>query len=76
MGADPAAAAVLGRIVAARAEAEPDRLVFVFENGELPAERVYHRDLAIAGNKLGYALGRAGLEAGQPVAVMLRNHPR
>ena len=75
MTADPARAAVLGRIVAARAEAEPDRLVFIFENGQLPSERVYHRDLAIVGNKLGYALKRAGLEAGQPVAVMLRNHP-
>jgi acyl-CoA synthetase (AMP-forming)/AMP-acid ligase II len=75
MEADPAAGSVLSRIAATRAESEPERLVLVFENNELPDERVYGRDLAIRGNQLAHALRTAGLSRGEPVAVMLRNHP-
>jgi hypothetical protein len=38
--ADPLDVVVLGHMVAARAEVEPDRVCLVFENGELPAERL------------------------------------
>ncbi len=67
--------AVFARLVARRARDEPDRLAFVFENGELPAELVHNRDLALRGGQLAWELRRAGLRAGDRVAVMLRNHP-
>jgi crotonobetaine/carnitine-CoA ligase len=67
--------AVLARLVARRAGDEPDRLALVFENGELPAEVVRNRDLALRGNQLAWELRRAGLGSGDRVAVMLRNHP-
>jgi acyl-CoA synthetase (AMP-forming)/AMP-acid ligase II len=68
-------AAVLGRIVDLQAENDPERLVFVFENHRLPAERVYGRDLAIHANQLACELRAGGFRKGDPVAVMLRNHP-
>ena len=67
--------AVFARLVARRAEEEPDRLPLVFENGELPAEHVRSSDLAVHGNRLAWELRRAGLRPGDRVGVMLRNHP-
>ena len=67
--------AVFARLVERRARDEPDRLAFVFENGELPAEPVHNRDLALRGARLAWELRRAGLRSGDKVAVMLRNHP-
>ena len=67
--------AVFARLVARRAEDEPDRLALIFENGELPAESVRNRDLAARGNQLACELRRSGLGAGDRVAVILRNHP-
>jgi acyl-CoA synthetase (AMP-forming)/AMP-acid ligase II len=67
--------AVFARLVARRAAEEPDRLAFVFENGDLPAEPVRLRHLDRAGNQLAWELRRAGLRAGDRVGVMLRNHP-
>jgi acyl-CoA synthetase (AMP-forming)/AMP-acid ligase II len=67
--------AVFARLVARRAEDEPDRLAVVFEGGDTPAERVRNRDLARHGNQLAWELRRAGLRSGDKVAVMLRNHP-
>ena len=67
--------AVFARLVERRASDEPDRVAFVFENGDLPAETVRNRDLAVAGAKLAWELRRAGLRPGERVAVMLRNHP-
>lgn len=72
---DALSSTVLSRIVAARAESEPDRLSLVFENGELPDEQVRNRDLAILGNKLAVALRDAGMTKGDRLAIMLRNHP-
>ncbi len=66
---------VLGRVMASRVEAEPDRLAFVFENNKLPDERVHYRDIAIRANQLAYELKRAGFAKGDRVAIMLRNHP-
>src|SRR6266542_3817960 len=73
--ADPLDATVLGRLVAARAEAEPDRCCLVFENGDLPAERITNGEIALQSNKLADDLRVAGLRKGDRVAVMLRNHP-
>jgi crotonobetaine/carnitine-CoA ligase len=73
--ADPLDTAVLGRLMASRAEAEPDRLGFVFENGALPAEPVRYRDIAVHANQLAWELKSAGLTKGDRIAVMLRNHP-
>ena len=72
---DVLSSAVLGRIVAGRAEREPDRLALVFENGGLPAERVANRDIAVAGNSLAAGLRGAGLAKGDRLGIMLRNHP-
>lgn len=66
---------VFGRLVAERAEREPDRLAFVFENGALPAERVLNRDLALKGNRLAARLRADGFARGDRLAVMMRNHP-
>jgi hypothetical protein len=44
--------AIFARLIARRAEEEPERLALIFENGELPPEPVYNRDLAIRGNQL------------------------
>ncbi len=73
--ADPFDAVVLGRLVTARAEAEPDRCCLVFENGELPAQRLTNAGIAVQSNKLAHDLRAAGLRKGDRVAVMLRNHP-
>ncbi len=67
--------AVLGRIVAARAAAEPDREALVFENGALPDERCRYRDIAVRANNLAFELRRAGMAPGDRLAIMLRNHP-
>jgi crotonobetaine/carnitine-CoA ligase len=67
--------AVFARLVERRAHDEPDRVALVFENGDLPAEVVRNRDLAIRGARLAWELRRAGLRSGDRVAVMLRNHP-
>ena len=67
--------AVFARLIARRAQDEPDRIAVVFENGDLPAETVRNRDLALNGNQLAWELRRADLRAGDRVAVMLRNHP-
>jgi crotonobetaine/carnitine-CoA ligase len=67
--------AVLSRVVTAQAERDPDRLVFVFENGDHPAERVTAAALARGGNQIAAELQRAGLARGDRVAIMLRNHP-
>ena len=75
MSDDALDAAVFGRLVQRRAEQEPDRLALIFENNELPEERVRLGDIAIQGNKLAAELQRAGLHNGDRVAIMLRNHP-
>jgi acyl-CoA synthetase (AMP-forming)/AMP-acid ligase II len=67
--------AILARLVARRAAEEPDREALVFENGDLPAERVRNADLAVRGNQLAWELRRAGWRAGDRLGVMLRNHP-
>jgi acyl-CoA synthetase (AMP-forming)/AMP-acid ligase II len=66
---------VLSRLVAARAEAEPDRLCLVFENGQLPADNLTNAQIAAQANKLAHELRSAGLRKGDRVAVMLRNDP-
>ena len=79
MAADPASdvldLAVLSRVVTAGAERDPDRLVYVFENGPLAEERVTAADLAVRGNRLAHLVRAAGLRAGDRVGIMLRNHP-
>src|SRR5262245_43601659 len=67
--------AVFARLVERRARDDPDRLAFIFENGDLPAEAVRNRDLDVRGARLAWELRRAGLRSGDRVAVMLRNHP-
>jgi len=66
---------VLSRLVDGRAESEPDRLCLVFENGQLPPERLTSAHLAAQSNKLAHELRSAGLRKGDRVAVMLRNDP-
>ena len=66
---------VFSRLVAAEAARDADRLVMLFENGPLSAERVTAGDLAVRGNQVAAWLRRAGLRRGDRVAVMLRNHP-
>src|SRR5438270_12468714 len=67
--------AVLSRVVQAEAERDPDRLVFVFENGPHPAEAVTAGQLAVRGNQIAAQLRGAGLRRGDRVAIMLRNDP-
>jgi len=67
--------AIFARLIARRAEEEPDRLALIFENGELPVEPVRNRDLVVRGNQLAWELRRAGLRAGDRVGIVLRNHP-
>jgi crotonobetaine/carnitine-CoA ligase len=66
---------VLSRIVRSEADRDPDRLVLVFENGSLPAERVSSAQLTVRGNQVASALAGAGLRRGDRVAVMMRNNP-
>jgi acyl-CoA synthetase (AMP-forming)/AMP-acid ligase II len=73
--ADPVDAVVLGRLVAARADAEPDRSCLVFENGSLRAEQLTLGTIAVQSNKLADELRTAGLRKGDRVGVILRNHP-
>jgi crotonobetaine/carnitine-CoA ligase len=62
-------------VVAAEAARDPGRVVFVFENGARPAERVTAADLAAGAVGAADALLRLGLRRGDRVAVLLRNHP-
>jgi len=66
---------VPGRMVAARAEADPDRTCLIFENGDLPHERLTRADVAVQANKLAHELREAGLRKGDRVGLVLRNHP-
>src|SRR4051812_9767715 len=66
---------VLSRIIREQAERDAGRLVLVFENGSLPAERLTAADLAVHGNQVASLLAGAGLRRGDRVAVMMRNHP-
>jgi acyl-CoA synthetase (AMP-forming)/AMP-acid ligase II len=68
-------AAVLSRVVAGEAGRDPDRIVYLFENGDLPTERVTAADLAVHGNQVAHLLTRYGLRRGDRVGVMMRNHP-
>ena len=74
-GAPPLAGVVLSRVVAAEAARDPNRVVFVFENGARPAERVTAANLAAGGVAVADALRGLGLRRGDRVAVLLRNHP-
>jgi acyl-CoA synthetase (AMP-forming)/AMP-acid ligase II len=73
--ADLLDSAVLSRVVQAAAERDPERLVFVFENGPIPAERVTAAQLAVRANQVAAQLRRAGLRRGDRLAIMLRNNP-
>jgi len=66
---------VISRIVAQRAEWEPDRVALIFENEGFPDEVVRFSDLVIQGNKVAARLKHDGIAAGDRVALMLRNHP-
>jgi acyl-coenzyme A synthetase/AMP-(fatty) acid ligase len=68
-------AVVLGRLVVVRAAAEPDRTCLIFENADLPEERLTLGHVAVQSNKLAHALRSAGLQKGDRVGVLLRNHP-
>src|SRR5215213_6105224 len=61
--------AVLGRLVAAEAERDPDRLVVIFEDGPRPAERLTAADLATRGNQLAWRLRRDGMGANSKLGV-------
>jgi crotonobetaine/carnitine-CoA ligase len=67
--------AVLSRAVASAAQRDPDRLVFIFENGQFPDEGVTAGELAVRGNQVAHQLTRAGIGKGDRVAIMIRNHP-
>ncbi|TDD81433.1 ATP-dependent acyl-CoA ligase [Saccharopolyspora karakumensis] len=66
---------VMSRVVAAEAELDAQRLVYVFENGSFPDEVVNTTDLAVRGNQLASELQRIGIVTGDRVGVMMRNHP-
>ena len=67
--------AIFARLITRRAAEEPERLALIFENGDLPAEPVHNRHLAVRGNQLAWELRRAGFHKGDRVGIMLRNHP-
>jgi acyl-coenzyme A synthetase/AMP-(fatty) acid ligase len=74
-GGPPLAGVVLSRVVAAEAARDPGRVVFVFETGGGPAERVTAAALAAGGVEVAEALHGLGLRRGDRVAVSLPNHP-
>jgi acyl-CoA synthetase (AMP-forming)/AMP-acid ligase II len=67
--------AVISRVVRHALARDPDRLVFVFENGQMAERRVSMSDLAIRGNQLAFGLRMRCLTRGDRVAIMLRNCP-
>lgn len=72
---DPIDRTVVSRLVRLGAAQEPDRVVFVFENQPHPDEVVTFADLERRGNQLASRLLADGIQPGDRVAVMLRNHP-
>jgi crotonobetaine/carnitine-CoA ligase len=72
---DPLETCVISRLVEAQATREAERVAFVVDHQDLPAEEITFADLAVRGNQLAHELRQAGLEAGDRVAVMLRNVP-
>jgi acyl-CoA synthetase (AMP-forming)/AMP-acid ligase II len=75
MSHDPLETCVISRLVEAQAARHAERVAFVVDHHDLPAEEVRFGDLAVRGNQLAHELRRAGLGAGDRVAVMLRNGP-
>jgi crotonobetaine/carnitine-CoA ligase len=66
---------VLSRLVEAQALREPDRVALVFDHRHGDSVRLTYADLAVRGNQLAHEWRRAGIGAGDRVAVMLRNVP-
>jgi len=66
---------ILGQNIEAKANQAPDKMIFIFENGEHPAETQTYGQLHENSHKLSRALLDAGLGAGDRFAVMMRNHP-
>jgi acyl-CoA synthetase (AMP-forming)/AMP-acid ligase II len=75
MAPDPLETCVISRLVEAQAARHPERVAFIVDHHDLPPEEVRFGDLAVRGNQLASELRRAGLGAGDRVAVMLRNLP-
>ncbi len=72
--------AVLGDLIAIRAEQKPDREVLTFEHlsldgGATPDEVRSYADLQENANRIAAALVRSGLAPGDRFALMMRNHP-
>ncbi len=59
----------------AKAEANPDFPVIIFENHPNPNEELTYADLVLKGNKVAQALKRAGIRRGAAFSVIIRNHP-
>ena len=74
-GGAPLAGVVLSRVAAAEAARDPGRVVFVFETGAQPAERVTTADIVAGGVGVADALLRLGLRTGDRIAVRLPNDP-
>ena len=72
--------AVLGDLIAIRAEQKPDRDVLTFEHlsldgGATPDEVRTYAQLQENANRIAAALVQKGLEPGERFALMMRNHP-
>lgn len=71
---------ILCDVIASKAETDPDHDVLTFEHlsldgGATPDEVRTYADLHLNGNAIATELIRHGLERGDRVALMMRNHP-
>ncbi len=59
----------------AKAEANPDFPVIVFENHPNSDQELTYSDLVLKGNKVAQALKKAGIRRGDTFSFVMRNHP-
>lgn len=59
----------------AKAEAGPDLEIVTFENGDHAPEPITYGDIVLKGRKLAQALLDAGINKGDVLALVMRNHP-
>jgi len=63
------------KVISKFAQAQPDKVILIFENGDYPDEPLTYRDLKSRGDRLARALLNMGFKPGDVLGLVMRNHP-
>lgn len=66
--------AIISHFLELKAESHPDREILIFENDDMPDERLTYLDLHEKSNRIARAFLDTGIEKGDTYAVFMRNH--